>query len=127
MTQPHDQTYHPYSIRLTAQERELLERQAGVKPISAYIRSRLFAANDNEPPKRRRKSQPTFKDRQALAQVLCKLGKSELSASMNEMARLAHLGALPVDIDTEIAIQTACQDIADMRRLLMNALGVRER
>lgn len=126
MTQSHDQSYHPYSIRLTVEERELLEQQSGVKPISAYIRSRLFAANDNEPPKRRRKSQPTLKDRQALARVLCKLGESELSASMNEMARLAHLGALPVDLDTEAAIKAACQDIADMRRLLMNALGVWE-
>ena len=126
MTKPSTTENFRLTLRLSEDQQAELEQRAEQMPLSTYVRHALFAANDNEPPKRRRNSQSTFKDRKALAQVLCKLGQSELSASMNEMARLAHLGALPVDIDTEIAIKTACQDIADMRRLLMNALGVQE-
>lgn len=126
MTKPSTAENYRLTLRLSDDQQTELEQRAGQLPLSTYVRHALFAANDNEPPKRQRKSQPTLKDRQALARVLCKLGESELSASMNEMARLAHLGALPVDLDTEAAIKAGCQDIADMRRLLMNALGVWE-
>ena len=107
----------PISIRLTPQERAELERRAGNRSVSAYVRELVFAA--------RASSQKPHKG--DLARVLGLLGASSLSSSVGELARLARFGALPVSDETEADLRTACADIAAMKAALMRALGIKER
>jgi len=64
--------------------------------------------------------------RKLLAQVLGKLGQSELEKSLSQVAHAAHIGALPLTAETEAALRNAASDIAEMKRLLMVALRIQE-
>ena len=44
---------------------------------------------------------------------------------MNQIAKAANLGTLPVTLETEEEIKQACYNIAVMRVMLMKALGKR--
>lgn len=114
------------SIPLTPDLKADLERRAGRRPVSAYAREMLFPANDNSPQKPRT-ARHGGKSRQALAALLAKLGATQTSSSLQELARFARLGALHLTPETEAAIQKACADIAEMKALLMKAMRVRER
>lgn len=107
----------PISIRLTPQERADLVRRAGGQSLSGYVRDQLFA----------RGAASCKPNKNELAQVLGKLGSSGLSSSVNELARLARLGALPVSDETEAHLRAACTDIVAIKSALMCALGIKER
>ena len=112
----------PFSLRLTFEQRARLEQDAAGSSLSAYIHERLFGAE--APPARRKRGKSPVRDQQAIAELLAKLGQSRLSSNLNQLARLANLGALPVTPDTETAIIEAADDIAAMRKLLIEALGL---
>jgi hypothetical protein len=112
----------PFSLRLTFEQRARLEQEAAGSSLSAYIHERLFGAE--APAARRKRGKSPVKDQQAIAELLAKLGQSRLSSNLNQLARLANLGALPVTPDTETAIIEAAGDIAAMRKLLIEALGL---
>ncbi|MEO1020374.1 MAG: hypothetical protein AAFY56_22195 [Pseudomonadota bacterium] len=99
--------------------------RAGSMPLGAYIRSQLFSDNSVGKMPRRRSS--SIHDQKALAQLLAKLGKGELCDSLATLAETARLGILPVSDDTNAALQKAAADISEMKRLLMAALGIKER
>lgn len=110
----------PFSIRLSFDERAKLEAAAAGQPLGAFIRETIFGSDIQ--PRRTRDKNPVA-DHQALAQVLAALGASRLSSNLNQLAHSANIGALPVLPETEEALQAACQDIRQMRRMLMIALG----
>lgn len=112
----------PFSLRLTFEERAQLEAEAGDMPLGAYIRYRLL--NMDAAPRRRVKR--AVRDRQALAQVLGELGRTRLASNLNQLAKAAHTGSLPVGPDTEAELAEACKAVQDMRRMLMTALGLHE-
>lgn len=107
----------PFSLRLSFEERARLQQQADGMPLGAYIRERLLA----EPPRR---SRLTPSDRQALLQVLGTLGQSRIANNLNQLAKQANLGTLPVTPDTEAALADASATIAAMREMLVRALGL---
>lgn len=111
----------PFSLRLTFEQRTRLELEAGDLPLGAYILERVF--NGEVPPPRRRGKKPV-KDHQALAQVLGLLGQSRLSSNLNQLARSANTGSLPVTPDTESALIEAVAEIREIRRLLIRALNL---
>lgn len=111
----------PFSLRLTFEQRAQLEQDAGNMSLAGYIQSRLF---DSENPAPRRRSNRPVKDHQALAQVLGKLGQSRLSANLNQLARSANSGSLPVTPDTEAALLAAASEIREIRLMLMKALNL---
>ena len=116
------------SVPLTPEQMADLARRAGRAPLSAFARAQLFPANDNQPaPSVRTRGAAPVRDDAALAEVLAKLGKTDLGVAFREMAQLARHGALPLTPETESYIQQACRDIADIKMLLMKALGIRER
>lgn len=115
----------PFSLRLTAEERAQLERRAAGMPMGAYIRGCLFASGAT--PQRITRGKAPVADHKALAQLLARLGQSRLPNNINQLARAANTGALPITRETEAALRTAAADIAAMKRLLLRALGVRER
>jgi hypothetical protein len=109
----------PFSIRLTQLEREQLEKRAAGQPLGTYIRAQIF-----------RKSESDFSfplGRKALAQILGKLGQSELSKSLAILAETARLGILPVTSETEDALLAAARDVHAMKEMLMKALRTKER
>jgi hypothetical protein len=109
----------PFSLRLTFEQRARLETEAVGMSLSAYVLQRLF--DSVSPPPRRRGKAPV-KDHQALAQVLGLLGQSRLSSNLNQLARSANTGSLPVTPDTESALQSAAAEVHEIRRLLIEAL-----
>jgi len=114
----------PFSLRLTARQRRTLETRAGGLLLGEYIRSRLFSDEPGDQPVRRHPR--PVKDHRALAEVLAKLGASRLASNLNQLAKAANSGALPVTPETEEALQEACQDMAAMKAMLMTALGLKE-
>lgn len=112
----------PFSLRLTFEERAALEEAAGNKPLGAYIRRKLFDGKEN-PRKKRTRTKKPLKDEKALGELLGKLGESRLASNVNQLAKAANTGSLPVTPDTEKALLDACGDVRAMRILLMQALG----
>ncbi len=109
----------PFSLRLSVEERQRLEAAAGEQSLSAYIKARLFG----EDAKTMRKARRPSMDAKLLAETLGKLGQSRLPQNMNQIAKAANLGTLPVLPETEEELRQACYDIAVMRMMLMKALG----
>jgi hypothetical protein len=110
----------PYSLRLSPEERERLDFDAGDMPLAAYIRSRLF---DDPTPRKRRMKRPV-KDHKLLAELLTKLGASRISNNLNQLARAANSGSLLLIPEIENDLRQALADIAWMRKILMQGLGL---
>lgn len=108
------------TIRLKPDERLWLEQRAGKHSLSAYARRKLFGKSE-----RKVAVQPKA-DHIALAQLLAKLGQSSLAQSMALLALAARNGNLPILEETEEALQQSCEDIAEMKSLLMAGLGIEE-
>ena len=113
----------PFSLRLTFDERAILERAAGDSPLGAYIRKRLLNGEEAPRKKSKKRKKRPIKDHKALGQLLAELGKSKLANNLNQLARASNTGSLPVTPDTERALRNACADVQEMRNLLMRALG----
>lgn len=110
----------PFSLRLSADERARLIGEAAGIPLGTYIKTKLLG--DASPPRVRR-SGVSIEDRKALAQVLAVLGRSRLSSNLNQLAHLAHIGALPLTPEVEAELLSALRDLHEVRRLLLVALG----
>lgn len=119
---PYGKRDAPFSLRLTFEERARLRQAAGDLPISAYIKSLLFA--DDAPVYRSRGKTPV-KDHKALAEVLACLGASRIASNLNQIARAANSGSFYFDRETKAQISAACGDVQVMRQLLMEALGMK--
>ncbi|MBX3567508.1 MAG: hypothetical protein KF914_05580 [Rhizobiaceae bacterium] len=111
----------PFAIRLSKEERARLEQEAAGAPLGTYIKAKALGL----PPLRMRRSGLAVEDRQALAKALALLGRSRLSSNLNQLARLANVGALPMTPETEAELSGALSDVHDIRRLLMTALGLK--
>lgn len=113
----------PFSLRLTPEERQELERRAAEMPVSTYARKVLLKSDQRA---QQRRGRYPIKDRQALAQLLARLGQCQLAQSLNEISRAASLGALPLTQETEALLAQAASDISAIKAMLMKALGIQE-
>lgn len=111
----------PVSLRLTFEEKARLDHDATGMSLSGYIRHRLF--DPENPPQRVRGKHPV-KDQRSLALVLGMLGQSRIANNLNQLARSANSGSLPFTPETEAAILEAARDVAEIRRLLIQALNL---
>ena len=111
----------PFSLRLSAEERALLEQQAGGKPLGAYIRERLLG---DQAAKRKIHRKPKIDEKQ-IAHALAELGRSRLSSNLNQLAKSANMGTLDVSRDIEQELQDACGAVLAMRDALITALGLK--
>lgn len=123
----------PLSIRLTTAERALLEKKAGGQSLSSYIKNEVFGGPGGAGGPglglgltigvtRRARPEPRL-----LAQILAKLGDGGLALSMADLAEAARIGTLYVDDEIAGQLRQACDDIAEVRLLLLEALGKRRR
>jgi hypothetical protein len=111
----------PFSLRLTVQERARLEADAGGLPLGEYIRRRVFEGGASP---RRRVRRPT-PDHESLARVLAELGRSRLASNLNQIAKAANSGSLPVTPELRAELNAACADVRVMRDALITALGLK--
>jgi hypothetical protein len=116
----------PFSLRLSFEERAVLERAAAGMSLSDYARSRLFDGGNggSAPVERRTRGRFPVKDHKALAGVLAQLGASRLSQNLNQLAKAANMGTLLVTPETESSLRHAASEVHDMRKLLLKALGL---
>lgn len=118
----------PLSIRVTDEERARLDRERGVLSLAAYIRLKLFTVPDKQAAERKRlvrkHSSPTA-ELTALSHMLGGLGQSRLSSNLNQIAKAANMGVLPVTPELEKELFEACAEIRAMRADLIQALGVK--
>ena len=112
----------PFSLRFTAEERAWLDRRAGGKSLAAYIRAQVLG--EAAKPRKKATRRPNV-DQKALAQALGELGQSRLSSNLNQIAKAANKGTLPVSSKLAAELSQACDDIASMRSELIQALGLK--
>lgn len=110
----------PFSVRLTRGERAALLSRAGGLPLGSYVKQVLFAGS--APVARRPKA--VVADHALLGRVLAALGASRVASNLNQLAKAANLGSLPVTEETESDLRRACAEIAGMRADLLAALGI---
>lgn len=114
---------HPFSVRLTEDERRLLEMRADGLPLGSFVRAVLLAEDIGR--LRRRSPRVHSVDRKKLAELLGALGASRIANNLNQLAHAANTGNLHFDHETKAAIRRASDDIHAMRLLLMQALGLK--
>lgn len=112
----------PFSLRLSDDERRRLIVEAAGAPLGTYIKAKVLR---DSRPLRMRRTGGAVEDRQALGQVLAMLGRSRLASNLNQLAHLAHVGALALTPETEAELREAYRDIRDIRHMLLVALGMR--
>jgi len=110
---------HHIGFRVTASEKQELLRLAGRKPLSRFIRDTLLQGVQRT----RKAYRKPKRDDVLLCKVLAALGNSRLSSNLNQIAKAANRGALPVTEELSLDLQSACLDIRAMRMALMMALG----
>mgnify|MGYP005823793261 CR=1 FL=1 len=110
----------PFSLRLSAEERADLEARAGTLALGAYIKGQLFKGQ-----KPRRPAIRSSGDPKAMARALALLGQSRIASNLNQLARAANIGTLPLTPDVEDDLREACAHIAEIRALLIEALGLK--
>lgn len=113
----------PLSIRLSANERTWLEEQAGGIPIGTYVKSRLFAANDNTPPRTR--GCAPIKNYEELAKIHGKFARFDVFLTIKGLLKVAASNNIRLKPQTEDALIAACHDISDIRHHIMKALGTK--
>ena len=111
----------PFCIRFTKQERKTLEQAAGDRALGAYIRWLLF--KDELPAIRTRNKKPV-KDHKLLAELIALLGQSRIASNINQLAKAANSGSLPVNRDVLQSLEESVQAIRWMRETLIGALGL---
>ena len=111
----------PFSIRLSAAERTALERKAGQRPLGSYIRAKLLG--DDVTPRKALRA-PTI-DYALLGQVLGMLGKSDQVRCLFTLLVAAEAGSVELADEENAALKRACDDVHEMRGMLVKALGLR--
>ena len=111
----------PLSIRFTEAEKARLRALAGNRTLSLYIRERAL---DGDAAPRTRVRQPV-KDAEPLGRLLGLLGQSRLANNLNQLARAANQGSLPLTAEVEADLRAACAEVHEMRLLLLRALGLK--
>ncbi len=112
----------PFSMRFTEDERKTLEIAAAGRPLAAYIRWLIF--KEEIPPARTRGNKP-IKDHKELAKLLGALGQSRIANNINQLARAANSGSLPVNEDVRKALMEASSSVKWMRKALIRAIGLK--
>lgn len=117
----------PFSIRFTDEERARLERDAGTLSLAAYMRLKLFAGDGPTPTRRKptRKKYVPSAELAVIGHMLGGLGQSRLASNLNQLAKAANTGAMPVTPELEQELSEACTAIQHMREALISALGVK--
>ena len=120
-SKPKKKRASPLSLRLSDDERALLEDKAGRQSLSGYIKDRLFAEDSS---RRKTKRHRVVQDYEALARVLSALGQTELFANLSNLNEQVENGNVVLTPEVEEQIGVACACVLLMRNDLVTALGL---
>ena len=120
-----DQYPAPFSMRFTKDERKSLELAAAGRPLAAYIRWLIFKEDMPEMPKKRTRGESASQDHKQLATLLGALGKSRIASNINQLARAANSGSLPVSKEIIKALNESVAAIKWMRETLIKGMGIK--
>ena len=112
------------TIRLRPDQRDQLINAAGEQRLGPYVRSQLF---DDDGLLRQNRRTRQLSDAESIGKALILLGQSELTDNLSELASLARNGALDVSPEACAELSGACAHVAEIRDLLIRALGLRGR
>ncbi|WP_457488887.1 plasmid mobilization protein [Tardiphaga sp. P5_C10] len=101
----------PLSVRFSDAEKAHMRLLAAGKPLGQFIRDRALDGQ-SEP---RRANKPIVKEADALGRLLGLLGQSRLASNLNQIAKAANLGAMPVTTELETDLSQACADYRQLR------------
>ncbi len=110
----------PFSLRLSRDERKELKKLACGRPLGEFIKDVIFSKSLR--PSTRK---PTIADQKLLAKLLGALGKSRIASNINQLARAANSGSLPVNEEVIKSLFEAVRSIEWMRKSLIKGMGVK--
>lgn len=112
----------PFPVRLSDDERAILEVRAGNRPLGAYIRESLLG--DAQTARKRTKAKPKA-DSALLAKVLGQLGQSDQVQCLFLLLVAAENDRVVMGAAERKALLEACDAVKDMRGVLISALGLK--
>ncbi len=112
----------PYSIRFSWEQRAELDRLTVGRSWGSFIKEAIFIKKLRPP---RRRGFALELDREILGKVLGALGKSRISSNLNQLAKAANSGSLPVNEEVHKAILEACAAIQWMKITLIEGMGLK--
>jgi len=115
----------PFCLRFTEDERKTLEIAAAGRPLGAYIRWLIFKEDMPAMPKKRTRGESASLDHKQLAKLLGAFGKSRIASNMNQLAKAANSGSLPVNQDVLKSLFEAVRSIEWMRKKIIEAMGIK--
>ncbi|WP_330178499.1 plasmid mobilization relaxosome protein MobC [Candidatus Vondammii sp. HM_W22] len=115
----------PFSMRFTDDERKALNLAAAGRPLAAYIRWLIFKEDMPEMPKKRTRGESASQDHKQLAKLLGALGKSRIASNINQLAKAANSGSLPVSQEIINALNESVAAIKWMRATLIKGMGIK--
>jgi hypothetical protein len=111
----------PFSLRLNRQERDELQRLAEGRPLGQFIRDAIFTHGLRPNPSRK----PAIADHKLFAQLLGAIGQSRIASNINQLAKAANSGSLPVNHEVLEGLNEAVEAIRWMRETLIKAMGLK--
>ena len=114
----------PFSLRLSDEERTGLEKLAGGVPLGTFIREvvvKVILEKELRPSPKKTRSI----DQKLLAQLLGALGQSRIASNINQLAKAANSGSLPVNEDVLKSLFEAVKSIRWMRDTLIKGMKVK--
>jgi len=108
----------PFSLRLSRKERSELKKLAGGRPIGTFIKDAIF--KHGQRPRR-----ASHHDHKLLAKLLGALGQSRIASNINQLAKAANSGSLPVNEEVLKSLKEAIQAIHWMRATLIKSMGLK--
>lgn len=111
----------PFSLRLNEKERSELNKLANGAPLGQFIKDAIFTHGMR--PAQSRK--PVIADQKLLAKLLGALGQSRIASNINQLAKAANSGSLPVNDEMLKSLQEAVNAIAWMRECLIRGMGLK--
>lgn len=111
----------PFSVRLSEQEREELKRLADGQPLGQFIKDAILERGMRPPQSRK----PALADQKLLAKLLAALGSSRIASNINQLAKAANSGSLPVNEDVLQSLDDAVSAIRWMRETIIKGMGLK--
>lgn len=119
---PSKKTYPaPFSVRLTEQERAELTKLADGQPLGQFIKDAILQNGVRPPPSHK----PRIQDQKLLAKLLGALGQSRFASNINQLAKAANSGSLPVNEEVSQSLHDAVAAIRWMRDTLIEGIGLK--
>ena len=111
----------PFSLRLSNEERAELTKLAEGRPLGQFIKDAIFAKGLRPASSRK----VPHHDRKQLAKLLGALGKSRIASNINQLAKAANSGSLPVNNEVLESLNESVTAIQWMRDTLIKAMGLK--